>query len=39
MGKTDFCDRDVQITLCRAWMRYGLLNKCKLLASLLIRGL
>ncbi|MDR0997553.1 MAG: TraB/GumN family protein [Treponema sp.] len=31
----DFCDRDVQITLRRAWMRCGLLNKCKLLASLL----
>jgi pheromone shutdown-related protein TraB len=31
----DFCDRDVQITLRRAWTRCGLWNKCKLLASLL----
>jgi pheromone shutdown-related protein TraB len=31
----DFCDRDVQITLRRAWARCGLWNKCKLLASLL----
>jgi pheromone shutdown-related protein TraB len=31
----DFCDRDVQITLRRAWTRCGLWNKCKLLSSLL----
>ncbi|MDR0451198.1 MAG: TraB/GumN family protein [Treponema sp.] len=31
----DFCDRDVQITLRRAWARCGFWNKCKLLASLL----
>ncbi|MDR3191539.1 MAG: TraB/GumN family protein [Treponema sp.] len=31
----DFCDRDVQITLRRAWTRCGFWNKCKLLASLL----
>jgi pheromone shutdown-related protein TraB len=31
----DFCDREVQITLRRAWARCGLWNKCKLLASLL----
>jgi pheromone shutdown-related protein TraB len=30
----DFCDRDVQITLRRAWARCGFWNKCKLLASL-----
>ncbi|MDR2134014.1 MAG: TraB/GumN family protein [Treponema sp.] len=30
-----FCDRDVQITLRRAWARCGLWSKCKLLASLL----
>jgi pheromone shutdown-related protein TraB len=30
-----FCDREVQITLRRAWARCGLWNKCKLLASLL----
>jgi pheromone shutdown-related protein TraB len=29
------CDREVQITLRRAWARCGLWNKCKLLASLL----
>jgi pheromone shutdown-related protein TraB len=29
------CDRDVQITLRRAWARCGLWSKCKLLASLL----
>ena len=29
-----FCDRDVQITLKRAWARSGLWNKSKLLASL-----
>ncbi|GHV92771.1 pheromone shutdown protein [Spirochaetia bacterium] len=31
----DFCDREVQTTLRRAWARCGLWNKCKLLASLL----
>jgi pheromone shutdown-related protein TraB len=30
-----FCDREVQITLRRAWVRCGLWSKCKLLASLL----
>jgi pheromone shutdown-related protein TraB len=30
-----FCDREVQITLRRAWARCGFLSKCKLLASLL----
>ena len=30
-----FCDREVQITLRRAWTRCGLWSKCKLLASLL----
>ncbi|MDR0668448.1 MAG: TraB/GumN family protein [Treponema sp.] len=30
-----FCDREVQITLRRAWARCGLWNKCKLLASLI----
>ncbi|MDR2135098.1 MAG: TraB/GumN family protein, partial [Treponema sp.] len=29
-----FCDREVQITLRRAWARCGLWNKCKLLAAL-----
>ncbi|MDR1985768.1 MAG: TraB/GumN family protein [Treponema sp.] len=29
------CDREVQVTLRRAWARCGLWNKCKLLASLL----
>ena len=29
------CDREVQITLRRAWTRCGLWSKCKLLASLL----
>ncbi|MDR2397682.1 MAG: TraB/GumN family protein [Spirochaetaceae bacterium] len=29
------CDREVQITLRRAWARCGLWNKCKLLSSLL----
>jgi pheromone shutdown-related protein TraB len=29
------CDRDIQITLRRAWARCGLWSKCKLLASLL----
>ncbi|MDR2394717.1 MAG: TraB/GumN family protein [Treponema sp.] len=29
------CDREVQLTLRRAWARCGLWNKCKLLASLL----
>jgi pheromone shutdown protein TraB len=29
------CDREVQITLRRAWARCGLWNKCKLLASLI----
>jgi pheromone shutdown-related protein TraB len=29
------CDREVQITLRRAWARCGFLSKCKLLASLL----
>ena len=29
------CDREVQITLRRAWARCGLWSKCKLLASLL----
>ncbi|MDR1586885.1 MAG: TraB/GumN family protein [Treponema sp.] len=29
------CDRDVQITLRRAWARCGLWSRCKLLASLL----
>jgi len=29
------CDREVQITLRRAWANCGLWNKCKLLASLL----
>jgi pheromone shutdown-related protein TraB len=28
------CDREVQLTLRRAWARCGLWNKCKLLASL-----
>jgi pheromone shutdown-related protein TraB len=30
-----FCDREVRITLRRAWARCGLWSKCKLLASLL----
>jgi pheromone shutdown-related protein TraB len=30
-----FCDREVQITLRRAWARCGFWSKCKLLASLL----
>jgi pheromone shutdown-related protein TraB len=30
-----FCDREVKITLRRAWARCGLWNKCKLLASLI----
>jgi pheromone shutdown-related protein TraB len=30
-----FCDREVQVTLRRAWARSSLWNKCKLLASLL----
>ena len=30
-----FCDREVQITLRRAWARCGLWNKCKLLSSLI----
>jgi pheromone shutdown-related protein TraB len=30
-----FCDRQVQITLSRAWGKCGLWSKCKLLASLL----
>jgi pheromone shutdown-related protein TraB len=30
-----FCDREVQVTLRRAWLRCGLWNRCKLLASLL----
>jgi pheromone shutdown-related protein TraB len=30
-----FCDREVQITLRRAWAKCGLWNKCKLLASLI----
>jgi pheromone shutdown-related protein TraB len=30
-----FCDRDIQITLRRAWASCGLLSKAKLLASLL----
>jgi pheromone shutdown-related protein TraB len=30
-----FCDREVQITLRRAWARCGLWGKCKLMASLL----
>ncbi|MDR2304982.1 MAG: TraB/GumN family protein [Treponema sp.] len=30
-----FCDREVQITLRRAWARCGLWSKCKLLASLI----
>jgi pheromone shutdown-related protein TraB len=29
------CDREVQITLRRAWARCGLWNKCKLLSSLI----
>ncbi|MDR1030076.1 MAG: TraB/GumN family protein [Treponema sp.] len=29
------CDREVQVTLRRAWARCGLWNKCKLLAALL----
>ena len=29
------CDREIQITLRRAWARCGLWNKCKLLATLL----
>jgi pheromone shutdown-related protein TraB len=29
-----FCDRELRITLRRAWARCGLWNKCKLLASL-----
>ncbi|GHV64621.1 conjugal transfer protein TraB [Spirochaetia bacterium] len=31
----DLCDREVSLTLRRAWARCGLWNKCKLLASLL----
>ncbi|GHT64866.1 conjugal transfer protein TraB [Spirochaetia bacterium] len=31
----DFCDREVSLTLRRAWARCNLWNKCKLLASLL----
>ncbi|MDR2748073.1 MAG: TraB/GumN family protein [Treponema sp.] len=30
-----FCDREIQITLRRAWARCGLWNKCKLLSSLI----
>lgn len=30
----DFCDREVQLTLKRAWARSGLWNKSKLIASL-----
>ena len=30
----DFCDREVQMTLKRAWARSGLWNKAKLIASL-----
>jgi pheromone shutdown-related protein TraB len=30
-----FCDREVQITLRRAWARCGFWSKCKLMASLL----
>ncbi|MDR2184505.1 MAG: TraB/GumN family protein [Treponema sp.] len=30
-----FCDRDVQITLRRAWARCGFWGRCKLMASLL----
>ncbi|MDR0400754.1 MAG: TraB/GumN family protein [Treponema sp.] len=30
-----FCDRELQITLRRAWARCGLWNKCKLLSSLI----
>jgi pheromone shutdown-related protein TraB len=30
-----FCDREVQITLRRAWARCGFWSKCKLLASLI----
>jgi pheromone shutdown-related protein TraB len=30
-----FCDREIQITLRRAWGRCGLWNKCKLLSSLI----
>jgi len=33
------CDREVQITLRRAWARCGLWNKCKLIASLLASAL
>jgi pheromone shutdown-related protein TraB len=29
-----FCDREIQLTLKRAWAKSGLWNKCKLLASL-----
>jgi pheromone shutdown-related protein TraB len=31
----EFCDREVSLTLRRAWARCNLWNKCKLLASLL----
>ncbi|GHV02841.1 conjugal transfer protein TraB [Spirochaetia bacterium] len=31
----DLCDREVSLTLRRAWAKCGLWNKCKLLASLL----
>jgi pheromone shutdown-related protein TraB len=31
----ELCDREVQITLRRAWARCGFLSKCKLLAALL----
>ncbi|GMO43418.1 MAG: TraB/GumN family protein [Termitinemataceae bacterium] len=30
-----FCDRDIQITLRRAWAKCGFISKCKLLAALL----
>jgi pheromone shutdown-related protein TraB len=33
------CDREVQMTLQRAWARCGLWNKCKLLATLLSSAL
>jgi pheromone shutdown-related protein TraB len=33
------CDREIQITLRRAWARCGLWSKCKLLASLLSSAL
>jgi pheromone shutdown protein TraB len=34
-----FCDREVQITLRRAWARCGFWSKCKLLASLISSAL